>query len=462
MSWRQLFAAMMLVSGSAAMGADESPVRHRIMLVEYGTGKNRILEVAEDGKPVWEHRPESICVHCQPLANGHVVYACGGSPTRVQEVDREHKVVWNYFGRCEQIMTSDRLPGGNTLVAEQGPCRVVEVDPRGKIALAVNVPVKAPSAHNQMRCVHALDNGHLLVANEDDAVVREIDADGQVVWECPAGKFVYEAIRLKSGNTLIGCGTDKRVIEVTPQKKIVWELTAGDVPEVNLNWITSLQVLQNGNYVICNFLRGQEGRGAHAFEITRDKKVVWNFADHSLVGMATTVKVLEEPSPSAAADLVLAEFEDWSYGDWQTAGEAFGLGPAPGRLATQGPVGNFEGQGLVNSFVQRDKTQGTLTSPEFEITRAYINFLIGGGARPALECVNLLVGDKVVRTATGRNSDELEQSSWDVRDLLGQKARLQVVDKSSGAWGYILADHFVESAHRRGRLVGNVPDPHRR
>ena len=39
---------------------------------------------------------------------------------------------------------------------------------------------------------------------------------------------------------------------------------------------------------------GQEGKGAHAFEVTRDKKVVWTFADHDLVKSLTTVRVLDD------------------------------------------------------------------------------------------------------------------------------------------------------------------------
>ena len=277
-----------------SLEADENAVRHRIMVVEYGAGdRNRIIEVSEDGKVTWQHRPPSLCVNAQPLANGHVVYAYGGKPTGVQEVDREHKVVWNYEGKCEQILTCERLANGNTLAAEQGPCRVVTIDPLGKIASSVNIPVREIPAHQQMRCVHALQNGNVLVANEADAVIREVAPDGRLVWECPAGKDVHEALRLKNGNTLIGCGSEKRVIEVTPEKKVVWELTAADVPELNLTWITSLQVRENGHYVICNFVRGQEGKGAHAFEITRDKKVIWKFADHDLVKTATNIKVLD-------------------------------------------------------------------------------------------------------------------------------------------------------------------------
>lgn len=287
---------LLVLAGVAQRGrADEAPVRHRIMVVEYGAGeKNRILEIGVEGRPTWEHRPPSLCVQCQPLANGNVVYAYGGKPTGVQEVDRDHRVVWNYTGQCEQIMTCERLFNGNTLAAEQGPCRVMEIDPRGGIVQSIAIPVKATGFHQQMRCIHKLENGNVLVANEADAVIREVAPDGKLVWEFPAGKSVHEALRLANGNTLIGCGTDKRVIEVTPEKKVVWELTAADVPELNLTWITSLQVLKNGHYVICNFVRGAEGKGAHAFEITREKKVVWKFADHELVKTATNVKVLGE------------------------------------------------------------------------------------------------------------------------------------------------------------------------
>jgi hypothetical protein len=32
--------------------------------------------------------------------------------------------------------------------------------------------------------------------------------------------------------------------------------------------------------VVGNFLREQEGMVVHAFEVTKDKKVFWTFADH--------------------------------------------------------------------------------------------------------------------------------------------------------------------------------------
>ena len=134
----------------------------------------------------------------------------------------------------------------------------------------------------------------MLAAHEREGAVREVDGHGKVVGENTRVPDAPAALRLCNGDTLIACGTQKRVIEVDPRGKVVWEFGAKDAPELNLTWVSSLQVLKNGHYVVGNFLRGQEGKGAHAFEVTRDKKVVWAFKDHELVKSLTTVRVLDD------------------------------------------------------------------------------------------------------------------------------------------------------------------------
>src|SRR5215471_17278871 len=78
-------------------------------------------------------------------------------------------------------------------------------------------------------------------------------------------------------------------------------------------------------------------------------------------------------------DILFADFEGETYGDWTTTGTAFGTGPAKGTLPNQMPVTGYKGKGLVNSYVGGDKSTGTLTSPPFKVERNYLNFLIGGG-----------------------------------------------------------------------------------
>jgi fructan beta-fructosidase len=151
---------------------------------------------------------------------------------------------------------------------------------------------------------------------------------------------------------------------------------------------------------------------------------------------------------AAEADVVLADFEGSDYRGWTTNGSAFGTAPAQGTLPNQMKVTGFIGKGLANSFLRGDASTGTLTSPEFIIHRRFLTFLIGGGGYPGKTCVNLLVDGAKVRTATGPNtepggSEELALQSWEVADLAGKKARLEIVDQATGGWGHINVDQIV-------------------
>lgn len=273
--------------------AAESSRQHRLMFFEYGKGPNRLLELDAAGKIVWEHKPPSIAVIFQVLPNGNVLYAYGGKPTGVREVTRKGDEVWNYISKCPQVLGCERLANGNTLVAEQGPCQAVEVNPKGEVVRVTPLKTSHESYHLQVRNVHKLANGNILAAHEGEGAVREVDVAGNVVWEYTGVENAGDAQRLPNGNTLISCGTQKRVLEVTPDKKIAWQLTAADAADLNITWVSSIQQLPNGNILVGNFVRGQEGKGAHAFEVTRDKKVVWKWDDHSFIKSLTTVRSLD-------------------------------------------------------------------------------------------------------------------------------------------------------------------------
>jgi fructan beta-fructosidase len=163
----------------------------------------------------------------------------------------------------------------------------------------------------------------------------------------------------------------------------------------------------------------------------------------------------------AAEDVVFADFEGSDYGAWKTEGDAFGAGPARGPLPGQMAVEGFVGKGLVNSFNKGDDTLGTLTSPEFKIERRAISFLLGGGGWPGKTCVNLIVDGSVVRTALGPNtnpggSERLEPQGWDVAELAGKMARIQIVDAAKGTWGHINVDQVVFTDKKPPVVMRNV------
>ncbi|WP_405730637.1 GH32 C-terminal domain-containing protein [Streptomyces sp. NBC_01537] len=57
--------------------------------------------------------------------------------------------------------------------------------------------------------------------------------------------------------------------------------------------------------------------------------------------------------------------------------------------------------------------------------------------------VNLLVDGKVVDSATGSNSENLDWASFNTAAYKGKQARIQIVDANTAGWGHILADQFT-------------------
>jgi Mal s 1 allergenic protein-like len=274
---------------------------HRLLAADREKGHVCIL--AADGKVEWEF-PNKHDVHdLWLLPNGNVLTHT--SPTNVVEVNAKKEIVWKYEakpkagykGRVE-IHAFQRLADGNTMVAESGNARIVEVDKDAKIVKEIPLTVKNPSAHSDTRMVRKLESGNYLVCHEHDGCVREYDGTGKVVWEYALdlngrpkspghgpeghGTEVYGAVRLANGNTLIAGGNNNRVLEVTPDKKIVWQVDQKELPGVTLAWVTTLHVLPNGNIVIGNCHAGPDN--PQLIELTREKKVVWTFKDFKTFG----------------------------------------------------------------------------------------------------------------------------------------------------------------------------------
>ncbi|MFT5129494.1 MAG: arylsulfatase A, partial [Rhodothermales bacterium] len=157
------------------------------------------------------------------------------------------------------------------------------------------------------------------------------------------------------------------------------------------------------------------------------------------------ISPLVSPSPfSARGETLISTFED-GIGAWTKTGSAFDDGPRRNRIA------GFLGEGYINSYVNGDKALGTLTSPPFKVERTHIKFLIGGGKHPGKTGLTLLVGDAVVRSATGnsrknkKNEEVLDWKSWDVSEYIGESARLRIIDQHSAGWGHTVVDHIVQA-----------------
>ena len=282
--------AILILTNVVSFAADPVSVHtgkpHKVLIGDYSA---KILAlVNQNGEIEWQTPIRNIH-DAWMLPNGNVLFQTDW--TEIVEMNPDRKVVWKYDARQQnaadgkrvEIHAFQRLPNGHTMLAESGRARIIEVDVEGKIQKQVPLKVEHPNAHTDTRLVRKLENGHYLVAHEgDNKVVREYDADGMVIWEYPTGTKVYSAIRLKSGNTLIGMGDGHRVIEVDPSGKVVWSVEEKELQGITLAWVTMVERLPNGNTLIVNCHGGEQN--PQLIEVDSNKNVVWTFKDFRRFG----------------------------------------------------------------------------------------------------------------------------------------------------------------------------------
>ncbi len=174
------------------------------------------------------------------------------------------------------------------------------------------------------------------------------------------------------------------------------------------------------------------------------------WAEAARVGVALIAETRGKNEELRRPEIVLFDFEGGTWDPWTVEGDAFGPSPLrSGDFVLEQGIG-VHGEGVANSHDRRlgtdggasDRRTGTLTSPEFTIELPRLLFAIGGGDHPKETCVNLQVDGEPVRTITGGNSTQMHEVEWDLADLVGSRARLQLIDTHTGGWGHIAADHF--------------------
>ena len=230
-------AAPLMAGGASAFGQDSRTevITHRVLAAD--ASKQRIGIVDEEGALVWEYPIQQIH-DLHRLDDGNLLFQT--SWTRIVEVSPEKELVWSYD-------------------AESGPARILEVDRAGDIVHVMEMKLENPHHHYDTRLDRKLENGNYLVCHEGHhQLVREYEPDGRVAWEYAPGSRIFSAVRLETGNTLIGTGEGHGVIEVTPDGQTAWSLESDDLPGITLAWVTTVEALPNGHLVIGNCHAGAE------------------------------------------------------------------------------------------------------------------------------------------------------------------------------------------------------------
>ncbi len=289
-----------------------------------------------------------------------------------------------------------------------------------------------------------VDQGFVLrVTADGKSQERVLDAahwkDVSFIGEYPIGYVSYTdaecpvAVSLEAYSPCIPLNTDDSSLPATVLEFTLRNTGATPVEVDFGGWLENAVCLHSG----------QKRDGVRRNRLVRQPGLLFLECSAEDVPPATT---------SERPDILFEDFESETYGNWTVTGTAFGKGPVEAAKIPvyQGDVG-AKGKRLVNSHAsapgndvgERDAATGQLTSRPFVIERNYITFLIGGGDHKGKTCMNLLVDEKVVLSATGAANNRLQPMSWDVRPWAGKRAQLAIVDLETGAWGNIGVDDIV-------------------
>ena len=276
---KMLFSAL---AAAALLACGASPVKGRMDQPLLTCGQGRAFLVAPDGHVAWN---VSGCGNIHRVwRHGDWIYWSNGNLHRTDILTGKSEL---FYSPCEKegLYGFEILPNGNVVVAENGTDFVVELK-AGTTEPVVKFkadPRRAdgtlPNAHHHFRMVRKTPQGTYLVCCSGAGVVREYDKAGALVWEqpTPGSALAFDALRRANGNTLVShLGA---VTEFTPDHRIAWQFACSDAPDLKLSNLCGIWERENGNLVVGTYANGvEDGSRATAFEVTREKKVVWSYA----------------------------------------------------------------------------------------------------------------------------------------------------------------------------------------
>ena len=265
--------------------------------------------IVRDGKIVWEY---SMPLKTEAgrnqefddatlLADGNVIFS---RMSGAGMVSPDKKLLWDYAAPPgTEVHSCQSLGQNRVLIMRNGnPAQAMIINTAtGKIEKEIPIPNTVKGTHGQFRHIRLTPAGTLLVPHLGEGKVVEYDLNGKVLWTV-ATPSPWQAVRLKNGNTLIAGDRNRYAREVNAQGEIVWEFTPADAPEYQLGNLQTADRLANGNTVMCFWIAG-DNNTAHwpdtvqVLEVTPEKKIVWALSSwkNPDLGPATSIQLLDEP-----------------------------------------------------------------------------------------------------------------------------------------------------------------------
>lgn len=214
------------------------------------------------------------------LPNGNTLIADAGDEagfgSEIVEVDPVGNIVWDYNEGLRFAHSGRRLRNGNTLITDTSNNRLIEVTPVKKIVISSDewgggIGKLSDGSHlHYPNEAFELKDGTFLVTDRNNDRCIQVDRKGHVIWLYDKEiKHPHNANPLPNGNILISDSDGNRILEVNRKKEIVWSY--GDGSPKTLWWPRSAIRLENGNTLIT------DSKNHRIIEVSPDGKTIWKF-----------------------------------------------------------------------------------------------------------------------------------------------------------------------------------------
>ena len=267
--------------------------------------------LVQDGKIVWQY---SIPMAAERggvqefddatlMPDGNIVFS---RMSGAGIVSPDKKLVWEYRAPVgTEVHSAQFLGNDRVLIMRNGnPAEAMIFNvATNQLEKEIPIPTTVKGIHGQFRHIRMTPAGTILVPHMSEGKVVEYDLNGKAVWSVQALN-TWSAERLANGNTLMTGDARHYVREVNPQGQTVWEFDQSDVPDIKLFNIQGAQRLANGNTVMCNWCpNGVKDtklwpQTVQVLEVTPEKKLVWalrSWEPPADLGTATSIQLLDEP-----------------------------------------------------------------------------------------------------------------------------------------------------------------------
>lgn len=213
------------------------------------------------------------------LPNGNTLIAdagyWSGLGSEVLEVDRLGRIVWMYskdllFAHSAKIMSNE-----NILVTDTGKDRVLEINRNGEIVWSSEGWSRGTGRLNDGSHLWYPNDaeestpGKILISDRNNDRMIEVDRKGKVWWSFNKLKHCHDADRLSNGNFLVASSNENKIFEVDLGGKVVWSY--GDGSAEMLNWPRDADRLDSGNTLIA------DTKNNRVIEVNKNGKIVWLF-----------------------------------------------------------------------------------------------------------------------------------------------------------------------------------------